>query len=245
MDRTRLASLLHSKGITATKGTVTVDLENDFPNECRFVDTLLASSLKTGRCAKLLRNMMVAYHVGIPLREQGKFYCFDPEAICQTIKVLEGFGEGDFTKGPFQYEKGPLTGLWKKHFFQASFLPHNILMEIEREGVGILFRKLSEHYKRGNYMGKPIDEVDVSLIATAFAEDTIERRAKRRDKGRDGGLTGEHLIYAAMPAGNLYLYASFHGEDEKRIADGVRVALEDFPELADAAPALILSSATD
>lgn len=242
MDKARFAALLRSKGITEAKGKVTVDLDSDFPNECRFVDALLASSLKTGRCAKLLRNFMVAYHVGIVQRENDESHRFEPEAICQTVRVLERFEDKDVTKGPFQYEKGPLAGLWKKHFFQASFLPANILREIEREGLGIIFRKLSEYYGHGNYMGKPLEEIDVSLIASAFAEDTLERRANRRNAGRDGGLTGEHLIYAAPPAGNIYLYASFHGEDEKRIADRVRIAMDDFPELAGVAPVFVRST---
>ncbi|HUI97368.1 MAG TPA: hypothetical protein VLX44_16550 [Xanthobacteraceae bacterium] len=78
--------------------------------------------------------------------------------------------------------------------------------------------------------------MDMSLIAEAFTHDAIERRAKRRDRGPDGGLTGEHLIYAARPAGNIYLYASFHGEDVERTADCMRASFQDFPELRGAAP---------
>lgn len=183
-----------------------------------------------------MRNLMVAYAAGIPQRTDGRDHLFEPEAICQTIKVLEGFETPNLTKGPFRYEKGPLTGLYKEHFFQAGFLAENILKEIERESVGIIFRKLSGHYGRGNYMGKPLEDIDVSLIAEAFTRDAIERRAKRRDRGPDGGLTGEHLIYAARPAGNIYLYASFHGENVQRIADYVQVSSQDFPELAGVAP---------
>lgn len=231
MDPQRLRDLLRAKGITDSKGQFRIDLDRDLPRDCGYVDLLLASSLRTGKCAKLLRNFMVAYAAGIPQRSDGRDHLFEPEAICQTIKVLEGFETPDFTKGPFGYEKGPLAGLYKKHFLQAGFLAENILKEIEREGVGIIFRKLSEHYGRGNYVGKPLEEIDVSLIAEAFTHDAIERRAKRRDRGPDGGLTGEHLIYAVRPAGNIYLYASFHGEDVERIADCVRVSCQDFPEL--------------
>jgi hypothetical protein len=221
-----------AKGITASKERHRIDLDRDLPRDCGYVDLLLASSLRTGKCAKLLRNFMVAHAAGIPQRTDGRDRLFEPEAICQTIKVLEGFETPDLMKGPFRYEKGPLAGLYKKHFFQAGFLAENILKEIEREGVGIIFRKLSEHYGRGNYMGKPLEEIDVSLIAEAFARDAIERRAK----GLNGGLTGEHLIYAARPPGNIYLYASFHGENVKRIEDCVRVSFQDFPELVGVAP---------
>jgi hypothetical protein len=198
-----------------------------------YVDTRLAASLKTGRCAKILRNLMVVFEAGIPQRVQGRNYLFDPEAICETIKLLEGEKASDITKGPCRYENGPLSGLYKKHFFQASFLPDNILLEIGRKrgggGLGIIYRKLNEHYGQGNYSGKTIDETDVQLMAEAVF-DSIERRAAR------GGMTGEHLIYAKVPAGNIYLYASFHGEDAQRIADCVAVSLQDFPELAGIAP---------
>jgi hypothetical protein len=74
------------------------------------------------------------------------------------------------------------------------------------------------------------------LMAEAVSRDTIERRAARRANGPDGGLTGEHLIYAKTPSGNIYLYTSFHGEDPQRIEDSVAVSLQDFPELAGIAP---------
>ena len=236
MERQRLHDLLRARGMMAPKGQIKIDLNRDLPRECGYVDLLLASSLRTGKCAPVLRNFMVASTAGIPQRADGRDRLFEPEAICQTIKVLEGFETPDLTKGPSRYEKDPLAGLYKKHFFQAGFLAKNILNEIEREGASIIFRKLSGHYGRGNYIGKLLEEIDVSLIAEAFTCDAIERRAKRRDRGTDGGLTGEHLIYAARPAGNIYLYTSFHGEDVERIADCVRVSFQDFPELAGIAP---------
>jgi hypothetical protein len=131
--------------------------------------------------------------------------------------------------------KGPLAGLSRKHFVQGNFLAHNMLQEIEREGVGIIFRKLTEHYGHRNYIGKSFDEIDLSLIPKALFE-TLDRRAARRAKSRDGGLTGEHLIYANLPTGNIYLYASFHGENPQRIAECVAVSFQDFPELAGIAP---------
>ena len=208
-------------------------LNNRLRHCSAYVDARLAASLKTGRCAKILRNLMVVFAAGIPQRIHGRNYLFDPEAIFETIKVLEGEKVPDTTKGPCRYENGPLTGLYKKHFFQASFLPDNILLEMERKrgggGLGIIYRKLNEHYGRGNYSGKTIDETDVKLMAEAVF-DAIERRAAR------GGITGEHLIYAKIPTGNIYLYASFHDEDPQRIADSVAVSLQDFPELAGIAP---------
>ncbi|HUI97369.1 MAG TPA: hypothetical protein VLX44_16555 [Xanthobacteraceae bacterium] len=91
MDPQRLRDLLRAKGITASKGRFRIDLDRDLPQDCGYVDFLLACSLRTGKCAKLLRNLMVAYAAGIPQRSDGREHLFEPEAICQTIKVLEGF----------------------------------------------------------------------------------------------------------------------------------------------------------
>lgn len=220
------------------RGQVSIQVDRDLPHECTYVDALLDASLKTGRCAKILRNSMVVFAAGIPQQVQGRDYLFDAEAVCQTIKLLERENAPDLTKGPFRYEKGPLTGLNRKHFFQASCLPENILQEIERDGIGTIYRKLSAHYGSGNYSGKTIDETDLQLFAEAVSADTIERRAARRANGPDGGMTGEHLIYAKTPSGNIYLYASFHGEDQQRIVGSVAVSLQDFPEVAGIAPVL-------
>jgi len=147
------------------RGQVSIQVDRDLRHECTYVDALLAASLKTGRCAKILRNSMVVYAAGIPQQVQGRDYLFDAEAVCLTIKLLERENAPDLTKGPIRYEKGPLAGLYKKHFFQASFLPENILREIERDGIGIIYRKLSEHYGPVNYLGKTIDDTDLRLMA--------------------------------------------------------------------------------
>jgi len=232
----RTSSVKSLKELKMPRGQVSIQIDRDLPIDRAYVDRLLASSLDTGRCAKILRNLMIIFGAGIPQRAQGRDYLFDPEAICQTIKVLEKRGGPDLTRGPIRYNNGPLTGLYKKHFFQASFLPENISQEIKREGAGILHRKLSEHYGQGKYLGKTMDETDLRLMAEAVSSDTIERRAERRENGRKGGLTGEHLIYAETLPGNIYLYASFHGEDSQRIVDSVAVSFQEFPELAGIAP---------
>jgi len=234
MDQQRVAGLLRAKQIVKSKGQMTINLDRDLPQECRYVDSLLASTLTTGRCTRLLRNLLVAHAAGIPQRVNSHDYLFEPEAICRTISILEGSGVPDITKGPFRYSRGPLAGLYKKHFFQASFIPQNILSA--KENVRVILDKLSEHYGGTSYEGKPIEEVDLSLIAEALCQDVIERRAAGRAKSPSRGLTGEHLIYVATSSGNIYLYASFHDENLQRIADCVRVSLQEFPELTGLAP---------
>ncbi|MCJ2144307.1 hypothetical protein [Methylobacterium sp. E-066] len=120
MDRERVQALARAQGQTETRGRVQIDIEKDLRPECRFVDFLLASSLRTGRCAKLLRNFMLIYAAKIPQLAQGKNHLFDPEGICQTIKVLEGHEIKDITRGPFQFEKDRLKGSIKSIFFNPA-----------------------------------------------------------------------------------------------------------------------------
>lgn len=173
---------------------------------------------------------MVAYAAGVPQQAQGRHHLFEPEAICQTIRALENPQAPDRTKGPFRYNRGPLKGLFKKHFFQASFMVNNVLAASEKQGVGIALRALRERH--GDELGhRFFDEEDARLIAAAITKAGFEDRASSRANNRKGGLTGEHLIFAKLPRGNVYLYASFHGEDEQRIVDCVSIAQLDFPDL--------------
>jgi len=157
------------------------------------------------------------------------------------MAVLEGQSQSDFTKGPIEYASGPLKGLQKKHFFQASFIFANLLAESARDGAATIYRKLAEKHGRRNVNGRVLTEEDVALICEAYVDDALRRRSKRRESSRDGGLTGEHLIFAKAERGNLYLYAAYHGEPMDRIVEAIRVCGEDFPELREIVPGVFNS----
>lgn len=221
------------------QGARTIVLDRDLPEHCGYVDTLLARSLKKGKCSRLLRNQLVTFSANIRMGGEAGTDWFDPSGVCQAITVLEGVSRSDITKGPSTFTKGPLRGLEYKHFFQASFIAQNLLNESERDKEAAIYRKFAKHYGSADAMhGKPLAGVDLNLIVDAVVTDAYERRAAQRAKGPRWGLTGEHLIFARLRGGNRYLFVAPHTETSDRLADYARVCLAEFPEMQTIAPGL-------
>jgi hypothetical protein len=220
-------------------GTVEVDIERDLKVQCAYVDRLLQGSLRTGRHSRLLRNQMVVFAANVAMGAGENRHWFEPEAICQSIRVLEGLSYRDYTKGPSVFTKGRLRGLEYKHFFQASFMAQNLLNETERDGVSLIYKKLVEHYgSRDAFEGKPLEGADLELIVQALVGDNFEKRAAGRSRGYRHGLTGEHLVFARRPDGNRYLFVSTHAESEEGMLKLAQAGAADFPEVFDLAPDL-------
>lgn len=216
-----------------------IDIDRDLTVHRDYVDGQLQRVLRTGRCSRLLRNQMIVFSANITMGPAEGHYWYDPSAICQAIAVLEGVGGRDITKGPSAFTKGPLKGLEYKHFFQASFMVHNLLNEASRVGPEIIYRKLIQRH--GSYVaveGKRLTEEDIGLITEAFVTDAYEKRAAQRAKGPRWGLTGEHLIFARARGGHRYLFVAPHGAPEDRLAASARACLSDFPELSQIAVSL-------
>lgn len=221
---------------TTERVTISLEIERDLPAECAYVDALLARSLRKGRSSRLLRNQLVAFAAHIRMGAEVAGQVFEPEAVCQSVAVLEGLSRGDITKGPSSFTKGPMRGLEYKHFFQASFMIQNLLNESERDGTEMIYRKLAKHYgKAENWNGKPFTALDANLIADAFVTDAYSKRAAQRRKGPRYGLTGEHLIFARLPGGNRYLFTAAHSATSDQLATAARACLTDFPEIAEVA----------
>ena len=91
MDRARLRKIAQKQGITLPAGRMTIDVDQDLGPECRFVDFLLANALRRGRCARILRNLMVVYAARISLRDGGRDHLFDPRPYarrCECSKAM-------------------------------------------------------------------------------------------------------------------------------------------------------------
>jgi hypothetical protein len=66
--------------------------------------------------------------------EKGSQFTLDIFCIFETIKELSGempICRGR-TKEAKPFRRPPLIGLWHKHFFQASFMPENLLLEFSK-----------------------------------------------------------------------------------------------------------------
>ena len=116
--------------------------------------------------------------------------------------------EGDLTRNtqitaPTRYERNePLSGLWHAHFFDARFLVKNLENENSKKRVRELMRP---------YIGRFVGEV-AGQIAHEMTVGAFERRASR------GALTGECIVFDALPERNYYLTVRRHREVDQAVA---------------------------
>ena len=116
--------------------------------------------------------------------------------------------EGDLTrnigmKAPTRYKRRkPLFGLWHAHFFDARFVARNLMNENSKERVEEIMRP---HFDR--FCGEVAAQMAHEMTVGAF-----ERRAGR------GALTGECIVFDALPERNYYLTVRRHREADEAVA---------------------------
>lgn len=139
---------------------------------------------------------------------------FHIHAIYDEIGKLEGIDTiPSMTKKPRQM-RAPLRGLWHKHYFQASFIPHNLSNEAEKMSRdGRWEAMIAPHY--GKFLHEVIGQISHEMVIGAY-----ERRA------RDRRITGEFIVYEPQADGsNYYLTLGKHGE-----WDAIRARVEAYKE---------------
>lgn len=235
MDRDRLLRLLEAKGITASRGEARINIDQDLARECEIIDGIIQSTLKSGTISRLLRNQLVVNCAGISERDGEKFKLFEAEAILHTIGFLEE-GKALRTRGPNQVKKGSLVGLWKAHFFQASFLPQNILNENSgNRGMSRIVNAIRNRH--GSFpVDKKIDQEDIHLITKALVSDALDEKSSK------GDLTGEHIFFAKSDKRNYYLFIEDHSATDAQRIQAAQAALQDFPEIQNKFPGLAANS---
>lgn len=139
-------------------------------------------------------------------------------AIFDEIAGLEGAlgTPPSLTKPPAMFARPPLTGLWHKHYHQASFLPQNVL----------------NHWRANDFAahadkavcGVPQDKVMGALIL--IHEFVLSGYRERSQSHR---LTGQWVVYARQNV-NTYLTLGTHGDDDAIFGRVLKCASE-FPDL--------------
>lgn len=135
-------------------------------------------------------------------------------AVYDEIGKLEGSDiRPSRTKKPRQM-RGKLRGLWHKHYFQAGFIPRNLIDETERMVKDGRWEKMfAPHY--GKYMHEFMDQVGHEMVFGA-----LEQRM------RDNRLAGEFIVYEPQADGsNYYLTLGVHGE-----WDAIRARVDTYKE---------------
>ncbi|NJM54899.1 MAG: hypothetical protein HC841_02315 [Verrucomicrobiae bacterium] len=162
----------------------------------------------------------------------------DCHAVLEQIGVLEGAPQNRAapTK-PAKPFSGPLTGLWGKHWFQASFILNNLMRENEKYGESLIYRALNKKFGRNGWHDRPVGDV-AGIIPHAAVIDALENRVGRLANSKDQGPTGEWIIFTKSGGRNIYLTLASHSETNQEILARCKSAISKFPELKTAPPFL-------
>jgi hypothetical protein len=187
--------------------------------ECRqFVEFLGLNRATSERCSALF--MFELYCRAIVPQLPG-----DPAKIIAEVRGLEGLGRLVGTKAAEQFERPPLQGLWKKHYFVGGMasMRENIRLGWGRKQHGLL-QILRENYNPTTARLPP--QVISRRIADAAVTNTYAERS------REQRLTGEWIIFAKYEDENYYLCLARHDEDGGDILERIkRGCADEFPFL--------------
>jgi hypothetical protein len=140
--------------------------------------------------------------------------------ILDEIAVLEGaLNSRPTNTKPAACFNGPvLAGLWHKHYFQASYIPKNILNHWRAN-------EFVERIKSVFGIDTALTKQKVGQIAHAFVLDAYRERSQSYD------MTGEWIVFARQDGMNYYLTLGTHLEGDEAIRKRVMACCGEFPEL--------------
>lgn len=137
------------------------------------------------------------------LASASKHRVFDAFSVTDVMQELEGSGRGAQVKYD-AFKHMPLRGLWKAHFFDAIFLPRNII-----EHWGLRFEDSPKHAQLCAEVAAE-EEAEPSAygwqgrIAHRLTVGGLEERAMQ------GKLTGEWIVFGKHDGLNYYLSIAKH-----------------------------------
>ena len=170
--------------------------------------------------------------IGKPLLAGNSRLCVDPHCLLDEVEKIEGRGRArSLTGPPEQFRHNPLRGLWKKHWFQASFMARNMSNEFRRIGESLVREALKEDLRRSETEVVPFNEEHARAISYSVASAGYEKRAQRGANPQYGKLTGEWIVYAEAEGKRYYLTLALHSEDKHVVLNRCLPALTQFPEI--------------
>jgi hypothetical protein len=144
---------------------------------------------------------------------------FDTFDLTQPMKVLEGVSSSDATPPADQFRHAPLTGLYKKHFSSARFLPTNLLNFLRSKEGNRHFNKAWGEAARASG-SQYIDEIFLKHLSHHMVVDPVEIRSI------SNGMTGEWVVFHKYQGANYYLTFAFHTETNDDIYKRIVTACE-------------------
>lgn len=222
-------------GVTAEGNIVSWAQIQDAVREMREYVSL---KLTTGACATRLLYELAGHSCRMPQSFGGNPLLVDVHAVLDQIGDMERtkHTQAAPTKAATPFKFGPLKGLWHKHWFQASFMVHNLANEMKKNGTSLIVRRLNDRYGPHGWDARTIDEEMVGLLAHASVFDALEYRAGTTGKGSASRLTGEWIVFAKLGPRNVYLTLGGHDETNEAILKRCLPAVQEFPELSQIEP---------
>ncbi len=129
---------------------------------------------------------------------------FNTFTVIDEIKVLEGGQRPSMTKPPTSFTRGPLKGLWHKHFFDAQFMMKNIMnhWNLHNPTPEQCAQRYMEIMKEHGITD--LSDENINRIIYHFVNGGYEQRAEKKK------MTGEWLIFAKYKIKNYYLIIANH-----------------------------------
>ena len=139
--------------------------------------------------------------------------------ILEEIGALEGVKTARLsrTKPADEFTGRLLKGLWHKHYTQAQFMRESLA----RHWTRTRFRRLIKNSSGGREF---FDAQAVSDLSEGFVQGYIER-------GSEGRLTGEWVVFAKQGDVNYYLTLGTHTEEDEAIWRRCKACAPEFPGL--------------
>lgn len=148
----------------------------------------------------------------------------DPFQIIEELRFLEGERPCLQTKPASQFKGDHLKGLWHKHFMPAlpSVMAHNIRNHLGKNGTRKIVEEVFDPAKSPVVTREMIEELSHRIVI-----ETMEER------GDNGKLTGEWIVFAKEDTGNYYLGIWSHAAGDESIASSIKAAcIPEFPFVA-------------
>ena len=148
------------------------------------------------------------------------FGALDFNMFMDRLAELEGSPRQTGVKPPERFTKGPLIGLWRAHWFQASFMVRNLLNAHQQQSSPPGWRRIFREHK-----GERLTREIIGKLVKGSVDQNYENRFRQKQ------LTGEWIIFAKTGKGNRYLSIALHSEDQLEIARRCEAAAKTFPEV--------------
>jgi hypothetical protein len=207
-----------------------------FPDEIyvqSFQEALSWLSLKTrptARVSRLLLHQLALHASRFGDIHRGQWHHFHFHQILDAISEIEGKADAPTTKPAKPFRRGPLKGLWHKHFSSPAFVAMNVLNAIRKNSEELL--EIFE--ARRQQMSLKHDQESTKLtglLAYTFALDGLRLRACA-SSGRSQ-ITGEWIVFEKNVNTTTLLALATHDEGDRVIYERVVKARDELIHMSD------------